>query len=322
MVVDTWIETTRSLTNRLSGAEATRLIATLASMQYGVVAHWQLIDLGLGRRLIHTRQVQGELIPLYRGVYAVGHEALSRNGEIMAAALAAGRSAIISHATAAEVWGLRGRSRQFELTRPSGGGRRGRLYLHQAKLDATDVSSRGPLRLTSVPRTLLDLAHRLDGIQLKRAVVAAERQQLLDWNAVDRLLTVGDRRPGIGSLRLALAEADPRSARTEPGAEELFLVLWRQAGHPMPEINVRVGRFIVDFLWPEAKVIVECDGYHYHRGRIRFEEDRDRDMELRAAGYEVHRVTFRMLQDHPDKVIATIRESIRRRIGSNQILSP
>lgn len=303
----------RSRASRCSGAEATRRIATLASKQYGVVAHWQLADMGLGRRLIQSRQDRGELIPYYHGVYAVGHEALGRNGEMMAAALSAGRGAVISHGSAAEAWGLRGRSRLIELTRPSGGGRRGRLYLHQAKLGPTDIASRGALRLTSVPRTLLDLAHRLDDVQLKRAVVAAERQQLLEWTKIDRMLTASDGRRGIRRLRGALAEADPRAARTEPGAEELFLVLWRSAGLPMPEINVRVGPFIVDFLWPEAKVIVECDGYHYHRGRIRFEEDRQREMDLREAGYEVHRVTFQMLQARPEKVIATVYRSIRER---------
>lgn len=303
----------RSRASRCSGAEATRRIASLASKQYGVVARWQLTDMGLGRRLIQSRQVRGELIPCYHGVYAVGHEALGRNGEILAAALSAGRGAVVSHGTAAEVWGLRGRSRLIELTRPSGGGRRGRLYLHQAKLDPIDIGSRGAFSLTSVPRTLLDLAHRLDDIQLKRAVVAAERQQLLDWAMIDRLLAASDGRRGIRSLRRALVEADPRSARTEPGAEELFLIHWSSAGYPMPEINVRVGPFIVDFLWPDAKVIVECDGYHYHRGRIKFEEDRQRDMDLREAGYEVHRVTFQMLQTRPKKVIETIHESIRER---------
>lgn len=170
---------------------------------------------------------------------------------------------------------------------------------------------RSRLPVTSVPRTLADMATRLDTKQLERAVTAAERQQVLDWAEMDAFL--GSRRYGTGALREVLGRADPRAVVLCEGLEELFFDLWRAGSRPDPEPQAMVEGYRVDFLWALARVIVECDGRKFHSGRLKQDEDRMRDMRLRAAGYEVHRATHEILTKAPEIFIQTVEGAILER---------
>lgn len=296
------------------GRRATEVIATFGAGQYGTVARWQLLRKGLGAGLIDHRVARGDLLPLpeYRGVYAVGHRALTRSSHLMAATLAT--RAVLSHASAAEHWGLQGRARVIETTRRASGHMTPRLIVHRsATLDDHDRTMHERIPVTTVPRTLADISTRLTLKQLERAVMAAERQRLLDWNAMDELLE--RRHYGTMALREVLGRADPRTNELAPGLEEIFLQLWNAEPRPQPSLQALVAGLRVDFLWPLAMVIVECDGFRYHSGRLKHDEDRIRDMRLRAAGYEVHRATHYILTSHADEFIQTVHSAIIRRSG-------
>lgn len=291
------------------GQQATELIAALAARQHGVAARWQLTRLGLGEGLIAHRIGRGDLIPMpeFRGVYAVGHTALTRNALLMAATLAS--RAVLSHASAAEHWGLRGRSRVLETTRKTKGLITPKMIVHRSStLDTPDCVVHQRIPVTSVCRTLADISTRLDLRQLERAVSTAERQQLLDWNEMDGLLE--RRQYGTSALREVLGRADPRMVEASEGLEELFLELWTSPARPDPVLQALVRGFRVDFFWPLAMVIVECDGYRYHSGRLKQDEDRIRDMRLRDAGYEVHRATHLILTKFPGEFIEMVHRSI------------
>lgn len=291
------------------GNWATEVIARLAATQHGVIARWQLLEAGLGRGLITNRIARGYLLPLpaYHGVYAVGHRALSRHSLLMAATLSC--RAALSHASAVELWGLRGRSGPIELTRKTKGIVTPGLVVHRSRtLSARDQVIHNRIPVTSVPRTLADISTRLDTKQLERAVNAAERQKLLDWREMDELL---ERRfYGTVPLREVLGRADPRATEVCEGLEELFLELWTVPTRPDPTPQALVEGYRVDFLWALAKVIVECDSYRYHQGRLKHDEDRIRDMRLEGAGYKVHRASHEILTKHADEFIETVHNSI------------
>lgn len=294
------------------GNWATEIIEALATAQHGIVARAQLIERGLAPGLIAYRLARGDLIPIpgWRGVYAVGHRALTREAQLMAATLAC--QAHLSHEAAAELWAIRGRAPRLEATRDTRGRRLASgLIIHASPLHEEDRTLYRRIPVTSIPRTLADISNRLTTEQLERAVTAAERRQLLDWGAMDRLLA--RRIQGTAALREVLGRADPRAVEACEGLEELFLSLWTDRGLPEPALQALVAGHRVDFLWELAKVIVECDGYRYHSGRLKHDEDRIRDMHLRAAGYEVHRATHRILTEHPDQFIETVHRSIVRR---------
>lgn len=306
----------------MNGAAANHIISSLASSQHGVIARRQLRGRGLSVDVITTRILRGHILPIQPGVYAVGHSSISREAEALAAVLAAGPGAVASHSLAAELWGLSGTTSKPEVTRTSGARRRRHLHVHQTrKLPPEDVTVHRGVPLTSVPRTLLDMAPRFSEWQLSKAVAEAERMGLLDWDAMDDLLRRVRRKAGRGRLRWALERTDPRVGDTNPGTEELFLEVWKERELPLPEINVVVKGIEVDFLWREPMVIVECDGFEYHKGRTEFETDRRRDMNLRLAGYEVHRATHRMLTDLPERFVRTVHSSILDRSPPSEAMS-
>jgi hypothetical protein len=239
----------------------------------------------------------------------------------MAAVLAAGPHAVLSHASAAHLWGLRRSGRAIEVTRPSGWTTRAEIRFHQASLPDDDVTAEAGIPVTSIERTLSDIAPRLDRRQLERAVVEAERSGRLRWGELERVIAEGRGRPGISLLRSVAADSDPRAAETRSTAEVDFLALCREGGLPPPAVNVLVGGFLVDFLWAAERVIVELDGYRYHSDPLAHERDHRRTAELSLAGYRVERVTPRMLEDGPEQVILLVRRALSRsasRIGPNR----
>jgi Protein of unknown function (DUF559) len=302
--------------------EATRAIRALAEQQHGVIARWQMLEFGVSEGLIQGRTFGGMLIPVFHGTFTLGRRRLDREGRWMAAVLASGPQAVLSHASAMELWGMRRANGPIEVLRPSGGAWHSHpeIRVHQTRsLPGEHIVVERAIPATTVERTLLDMAGRLDMKRQERALVAADRAGRVNWPVLQRLVTRGRGRKGIGRLRRIAMEVDPRAADTRSELEVDFLALCRGSGIPRPQVNVLAASYLVDFLWPRQKVVVETDGYVYHRDRPAFESDHERTVALNAAGYEVHRATYRMLTWNPDPFINLLRRSLRERTASNSL---
>jgi len=287
-----------------------REIAELAGRQHGVVALWQLYKLGFGRGAIEWRINVGRLHQVHLGVYAVGHHKLEWRGVLIAAVLAYGPEAVLSHRAAARLWGIRPDNRRdVDVTVPARGlRRRPGLQPHCVRaLDPRDVTKIDGIPVTTLPRTLLDLAEVAPKSHVVRAITQAERQQIIDLNALNELLQRSPGRRGRRPLREILADAviEPE---TREEFEHGFLQLVLEAGLPRPQVNVLVEGKLVDSYWPHARVIVELDSWKFHRHRNAFEEDRERSAILTVAEYKVIRVTWRQLTRQPGTVIDRLRD--------------
>lgn len=284
-------------------------VARIAARQRGVVTRRQLRAAGLGPKAIAHRLQRGRLHPVHRGVYLVGHTAPPKLALETAALLAAGRHAVLSHRTAAHLWGLLpqpGPRIHLSLVdrrspRPSP-----TVIVHRPRtLSAREHSTLEGLPVTTPLRTIADLAGAATTSELERAVHEAEvrrlvtRRDLVD--AVDRL----SGRRGITTLRTVVSEARGRLI-TRSEAETRFLSLVDKARLPQPEANVQLGAYEVDALWRDQRLVVEIDGFRYHSTRSAFERDRLRDAELQAAGLRVMRVTWRQVTDEPEAVVARL----------------
>jgi hypothetical protein len=271
-------------------------LAALAGRQHGVVAVGQLYSLGLTDRQLRRMVAQGWLVPVLRGVYGVGYRPLTRPGEWMAALLAMGPGAALSHRSAAALWKIwgEGERRIVEVIIPRRHGRQRRagVKVHRPEvLPAEELTERDGFPVTSAPRTLLDLASSLHGRRLERAIDEAARLGLCtveEMVAVARLA----RRPGSRRLLGALGIHEAGSTATRSELEERFLGLCRAHGLPQPDVNVPLLDYIVDFFWPEVRLVVEVDGRATHGTRRAFQADRDRDSRLAVAGYRVVRFTW------------------------------
>ena len=283
-------------------------VARLATRQHGVVSRRQLLAIGLGRDAIRYRVKAGRLHTLHHGVYAVGHPLLLPCSRYMAAVLASGSKAVLSHWSAAALWGLRDApSGDVEVTvLRSGGGQRPRgIRVHATRsLAEAEVDTCDGVPCTSPARTLVDLAAVLNGRQLRRALERSVELRCFDGAALGAALARARGRRGAGVLRAMLAGLpdEPAPARTE--LERRFLELVREEGLPMPVVNAHVGMYQVDFHWPHRRLIVETDGRATHDTARQFEEDRRRDLELTLAGWHVVRVGWH--QVHRPRLVATL----------------
>jgi very-short-patch-repair endonuclease len=299
-----------------SGRPGAQPLAKLAARQHGVVSHRQLLALGLGRRAIQYRVETGALNRVYLGVYVVGHAAITPHGRVMAAVLACGPGAVASHRTGGWLYDLHPPSPpRVEVTAPGRSHRgHGGVLLHQVRrLPDADRAERGGIPVTTVARTLLDLAEVLLPRQLERVVEEAERQRLFDLGALEDLCARSPGRHGVRPLRALLAQPQFAPAPTRSELERLFLDLCRDKGLPAPAVNVWVEGFEVDALWADRRLVVELDGYAFHGDRSAFERDRLRDAELQLAGYRVLRVTYRRLRAEPVEVAEAVRSLLSRR---------
>jgi hypothetical protein len=291
-------------------------MAALASRQHGAAAHWQLLRLGLSPSAIQRMVQAGRLHPVFRGVYAVGHSALSHLGRRMAAVLACGPGAVLSHQPAADLLALRRSSSPIIHVTVPGRTRRGPegIRVHRVRrLHPDDVAEWEGIPVTSVPRTLLDLAEVVDMRQLIRAIEQAERLRLFDLRATEELIVRSHGRRGIKPLRKALTEMDGEPPTVRSDWERDFLDFCADFGLPRPELNAIVEGYEVDALWRDAKVIVELDSYAFHRSRGAFEEDRVRDAVLQLAGYLVLRITWRRLETEPRDVAEMLSAAVAAR---------
>jgi very-short-patch-repair endonuclease len=272
-------------------------IAALADAQHGVVARAHLLNAGFTERQIDRRVQAKRLHRLYYGVYAVGHRRLTVEGRWMAATLATG--GVLSHATAATAWALRRSSGVIHVTvaRDTGRARRQGIKVHRSTtLAPRDTTVHAGIPITTPARTIIDLARTLDGRALEHVIDLADQRGLVDFADL--------RQANSASLQAVLSRYSPAPTRSE--LEEALLRLCDDHGIPRPETNTHIEGIEVDFVWRDRRLIVEVDGFAYHRSPESFERDRARDVTLKMAGWEVLRFTWRQLENRAGWVAAAI----------------
>jgi hypothetical protein len=287
--------------------------SALATRQHGVVSRGQLLALGLTARAIEHRLNAGWLHPLHRGVYAVGHRRVSGDGRSMAAVLACGCGALLSHRSGGALWGFRQSTRaSHDVIVPRRGGGRPGITLHSVRnRHPDDRAEVAGIPVTSVARTLLDLCDVIRTHQAERAFEDATRLRLLDMRAAQRLVESCSGGRGRGLFARLVAEAaEPPPTRSE--LERAFLELIRAYGLPLPLVNAMVKGIEVDAYWPNAKVAVELDGYAFHNTRRQLERDREREAILDVARIHVIRLTWSMIHDRPAQTAARVRDALAR----------
>jgi very-short-patch-repair endonuclease len=269
-------------------AKGDLVLARIAARQHGVVSAGQLRNVELSREAVRRRTLSGRLHRIHRGVYAVGHTRLTFEGRCMAAVLALGSEAAISHRSAAGLWGLLPSPAGFiDVTVPGAGGRERRqgIAIHRSRsLIAGVTTRRNGIAVTNPARTLRDLHRSSPQPNFRRAV-----RRALDL----RLITDDELRPDADLTRSEL--------------ERSFLTLCRRHHFPQPEVNAKLGAYEVDFLWRSASLVVETDGFRHHGHRAAFESDRARDADLLAMGYRVLRFTHRQVCERPQQVAGQLR---------------
>jgi hypothetical protein len=295
-------------------------LAELTGRQWGVVSLAQLETLGLGPRGVQHRAESGRLRRIHRGVYAIGGAALPREGRHLAAVLACGPGAVLSHTSAAVHWGLLTYDApRPEVTAPASRAGAPGIRLHRShSLDARDTTEHRGIPVATVAKTLLDVGAHAPTSHLEHALGQALRHELYDQSAIDDILDRHRGRRGTKALRRATA-SDPAFTRSE--LERRFRALCRRAGLPQPLSNVVVADadlhpHEVDFLFPAHRLVVETDGWRDHGTRVAFERDRAKDAALVAAGYAVLRFTKRQIADDPETVAARVRAGCSRAFAS------
>lgn len=288
-------------------------IAALAARQRGVVHRDQLLAVGLHRSSLARRVRAGRLHPVLPRVFAVGHVALPVGGREAAALLWRGPWSALSHESAAWVLGLAPIPALVHVSGAVGGSAsRSDVVAHRvAVLAADDVHVRNGLRVTRPARTLLDLAATAEPRQLDRLVAEARLRRLVDERELREVVSRHPRRRG-GARLLALLDAEREPAMTRSDAERRFRDLMRRSGMPMPLASARVAGFEVDALWADERVIVEVDGFAFHRSRQAFERDRRKAGVLEASGFRVLRVSWRQIVEAPETVVASVATALAR----------
>jgi len=258
---------------------------------------------------------------LHRGAYAVGHLDLTSHSRCLAAVVSCEPDALLSHASAAWLWGLyRYPPTTIDVTAPTRRRRRDGPRLHHAKLVAADRDEREGIPVTSVARTLLDQAARVSDLSLERLLERSEELELFDLRAVDELLGRVRHHSGVGRLRRALGIYRDEPAFVRSRTEKRFLDLLRRSGLPAPATNVNVSGFELDAYWERERFVVELDVFETHGSRAAFERDRLRQDDLQLLGIEMTRVTGPRLEGDPAAVVRRVGEHLlrrRRELGLN-----
>jgi very-short-patch-repair endonuclease len=289
-------------------------MADLAERQHGVVSLSQLVILGLSRQAVSKRASSGRLHRVHQGVYAVGHRRLTRHGRWMAAVLAYGPDALLSHISALALHGLRPDNRLLsDVTVPcartwSRTGIHAHTCMTLGEADRTVVDG---IRCTSLARSVLDCAPRLGRRSVEKAIERAEIMRVFDRREFDELVGRADGQRGAAIVRGVL-EHLREPDWTENDYEAAVLALVRAAGFTEPICQAPLvlgGEPVrIDFLWSVERVALEADSYEFHGTRHAFERDRRRDQLLRLAGYEPLRITWRQLSRHPEQVEQLLRK--------------
>ena len=296
-------------------------IVALAERQHGAVGHDQLAALGIGEGAIRYRLTCGRLYEIHRGVYAVGGRRLTVAGRRQAALLALGPAAVLSHRAAAAQWGLR-RSEAVDVTVPRDRRAPSGVVVHRSILPADEITERGGFAVTTVSRTILDLAAIRPLHEVAKAADEAERLRLGDSLSLADVVARYPGTRGIRKVRAILTDARIGADVTRSELEDRFLRLVRRARLPRPQTNVLVETatrtYECDCVWREERLIVELDGHASHGTRRAYESDRERDRALNAAGWRTVRITWRQLHTDPESV----RRDLRALLSSSRSTKP
>jgi hypothetical protein len=285
-------------------------IAVLAKRQRGYVLWRQLIRMGVGREAINRRVKAGRLIRVYRGIYAVGHVPALPQDRAYGALLACGPKAVLSHGTAATVYGIYRRwDMPFEVTAP-GLRRRNGIRAHRGRLTHDDTTIQQGLRVTSPARTLLDMAPRLTDKQLRRGL---NKLRLSHNLTEEQLRDVLERFPHHPAAQRLRALAGMHRGATRSGLEDKFADFCERWGLGQPRLNEKINGREVDAYFPNERLIVEVDGYDVHSGRVSFEDDRDRDAAMLALDLPTVRVTEERMDNDPQREAERLRRILSHR---------
>jgi predicted transcriptional regulator of viral defense system len=286
-------------------------LGEVARRQWGVVTRAQLAEAGLGDKGVAEWVQSGRLHRLYRGVYAYGHDRLRLEGRWLAAVLACGPGAVLSHRDAAQLWELRySNASLIDVTVPSRAGRvkrRGIRVHRSGRLAAEEVTVRDGIPVTTVARTLLDLADVLDRQALRRAITEAEYRGRFDLTS---LTAVVRSNPGRRS-RTLMEAIEGSSHRTRSPLEDRFLALLGRWDVEEPESGVWIEGYELDFLWRRVGLVVELDGVAAHATREAVRRDRKRDRVLWRAGLRTMRLTAEDLGDEETVVLDLAQAGVR-----------
>jgi very-short-patch-repair endonuclease len=289
-------------------------MASLAARQYGIVTRDQLAELGYTDHMVDHALRTERLQAWHRNVLAVGHGGLSRHGLCMAAVLFRGEGALISYQSAIWLWGL---ERKLEIpvnvsVRWRGHSQNAIGLHHCPALRDEDSAMTERLPVTAVPRTLLDYASIAKTYRLESAIDRADRLDILDPAAIDRI--VHEVRGHRGCRRLQKAMTIYReNGFTRSGGEKRLLAALADAGVRRPAVNNFIEGYELDFYWERERFTVELDSWEHHRSRRSFEDDRKRQEELAMAGIETIRITGTRLKHEPGRVADRIAEHLERR---------
>jgi very-short-patch-repair endonuclease len=290
-----------------------RRLGELAERQYGLVERGQLDRLGVGRGAVLARLKAGRLHRVYGGVYSVGHRVLNRQGRWMAGVLASGPDAVLSHWSAAALWMIRPNSRTIiDVTCPHKSRTWSGITRHHKALPADEVTAMDGIPVTSVPRTILDLAATTSTDDVENLIREMEFLELRDRLSLWHLIGRYPGRRGVRKVRVALERIkDEPVGRKKSRLEERFAPFLRQHRLPLPRFNdwifLGAKRFQVDCHWPDLRQIVELDGWQGHSTRTAFREDRHRDRVLGVHDYHVTHLTWNQLEDEPGEIASDLR---------------
>jgi very-short-patch-repair endonuclease len=296
-------------------------IAALGASQHGVVSRRQLLEAGLSSKAVDHRVRRARLHRVHPGVYAVGHPRVSTRGRWLAAVFAAGPTGVLSHRSAAALWGLTPRvpaDADVTLMRTPGtwSGVRGHRVRTLSLWDRAEIDG---IPVTSFARTLIDVAPDTSERELDRMLARGDELRVYDGMALARVL--GGRRRGVGALRAAVHAFEGTSAEPESRAkselERRFLSLLADRGFVAPSVNATIdtpwGSYEVDALWPRQRLVIELDGWSTHRDRETFRRDHRRTADVSAAGYRLVRFDWSQIVEHPDEAVARLQRLVPHR---------
>ena len=277
----------------------------LSAKQHGVIARRQLAALGFTPEAIRQRINKGRLHPLYRGVYAVGRPELTQHGRWMGAILAKGPAAVLSHRSAASLYGIAlQKGNAIHVAVPAHSRRSSSRGITVHRRTELRAATRQGIPVTTITDTLIDLATDTTTDQLEQAINEADKRDLIDPEALGEAAE-HTRRPGAAKVRGVLQQ----HVRTDSPLEREFLRIAKRAGLPPPQTQAHVNGHRVDFHWPELNLVVETDGLRYHRTAAAQATDRQRDQDHFLAGLTALRFSRVQVKDDAAHVEAVLRRA-------------